>query len=57
MGDNNAIDILKKKGVHKKYTPNYIEGVSPSTYADIYSRLKISDKIINYSTAKTKPAD
>ena len=54
---NKAIDILKKKGVQKKYTPNYIEGVSPSTYADIYSRLKISDKIINYSTAKTKPAD
>lgn len=45
---NKAIDILKKNGVRKSYTPNYIEGLSPSAYADIYSRLKISDKIINY---------
>lgn len=44
---NKAIDILKKNGVRKKYTPNYIEELSPSSYADIYSRLKISDKIIN----------
>lgn len=45
---NKAIDVLKKRGVQKSYTPNYIEGLSPSTYADIYSRLKISDKILNY---------
>ena len=30
---NKAIDILKKKGVNKSYTPNYIDGLSPSTYA------------------------
>lgn len=50
---NKAIDILKKKGVNKSYTPNYIDGLSPSTYADIYSHLKISDKILNYNTQKT----
>ncbi|MDE7322284.1 MAG: hypothetical protein K2N73_06045 [Lachnospiraceae bacterium] len=54
---NKAIDILKKRGVSKKYTPNYIEGLSPSTYADIYSRLKISEKIINYSVNKTEPSN
>lgn len=54
---NKAIDILKKRGVRKKYTPNYIDGLSPSVYADIYSRLKISDKIMNYAADKTKPAD
>jgi hypothetical protein len=46
---NKAIDILKKNGVTKNYTPNYIEGISPSLYADIYSKLKISDKINHYS--------
>lgn len=46
---NKAIDVLKKRGVQKSYTPNYIEGLSPSTYADIYSHLKISDKILNYT--------
>lgn len=45
---NKAIDILKKRGVKKNYTPNYIDGLSPSVYADIYSHLKISDKILNY---------
>lgn len=45
---NKAIDVLKKRGVQKNYTPNYIDGLSPSLYADIYSHLKISDKIMNY---------
>ena len=45
---NKAIDILKRIGINKQYIPNYIDGLSPALYADIYSRLKISDKIINY---------
>ncbi len=45
---NKAIDILKKKGVKKNYTANYIEGLSPRKYAEIYSQLTISEKIINY---------
>lgn len=45
---NKAIDILLKNGVKKNYTPNYIDGISPSKYADIYSSLEISPKIINY---------
>lgn len=45
---NKAIDILKKAGVQKAYTPNYMEGLSPSDYADIYSSVKISPKILNY---------
>lgn len=45
---NKAIDILHKNGVVRNYTPNYLEGLSPAVYADIYAHLKISDKIINY---------
>jgi len=46
---NKAIDILRKNGVTRNYTPNYLEGLSPAVYADIYARLKISDKILNYT--------
>jgi len=45
---NKAIDILKKRGCPKNYKQNYTEGVSPSVYADIYSKLKVSPKIENY---------
>lgn len=45
---NKAIDILLKNGVRKNYTPNYVTGVSPSKYAEIYSALPISRKIIDY---------
>ena len=45
---NKAIDILKKNGVVKNYTPNYIEGLSPRKYAEIYSKLEISPNILHY---------
>lgn len=45
---NKAIDILKKAGVTKNFTPNYLDGLSPSAYADLYMKLPISSKITNY---------
>jgi len=48
---NKAIDILHKNGICKNYTPNYIEGMSPSRYADIYTKLEISPRILNYKPA------
>lgn len=45
---NKAIDILKKAGVTKQYTPNYMEHVSPSRYADLYNELAISAKLLSY---------
>lgn len=53
---NKAIDYLKKNGVTRNYTPNYLEGLSPALYADIYARIKISDKIIHYSDYTQKSA-
>lgn len=46
---NKAIDILRKKGSRKQYTPNFVEDVSPKEYAEIYSSLEISPRIQNYS--------
>lgn len=45
---NKAIDLLKKAGVSKSYTPNYMEGMSPAVYADLYSSVKISSGIRHY---------
>lgn len=45
---NKAIDILKTRGLNKNFTPNYIEELAPSEYANIYSNVKISEKILNY---------
>lgn len=45
---NKAIDILRQKGVTKNFTPNYLENIPASSYADIYVRLSISERIENY---------
>lgn len=45
---NKAIDILHKNGVRKNYTSNYISGLPASQYAEIYSSVAISQKIIDY---------
>ena len=46
---NKAIDIVKRNGCKKNFTPNDMVGISPSLYANIYSKLKISAGILNYS--------
>jgi hypothetical protein len=42
---NKAVDVVKKQGIDKNYTLNYIDGLSPSEYATIYSDCKISAKL------------
>ena len=46
---NKAIDILQSNGCKKQFKQNYMEGVSPSAYADIYRKVNISKKIWNYN--------
>lgn len=45
---NKAADILKKKGLNKKFPLNYIEGLSARRYADLYSEISISAKISDW---------
>lgn len=42
---NKAADILVKNGIKKNFQQNFVEGLSPSQYADIYMKLKVSPKI------------
>lgn len=45
---NKAIDILKKAGVCKAYTPNYMEGISSAAYADLYDSVKVATRLMRY---------
>lgn len=45
---NKAADLLKKAGVDKAYIPNYMEGMSPAAYADLYSSIKVSSGVRHY---------
>lgn len=45
---NKAIDIVRRNGCMKNFSFNEIEEVAPSVYADIYSKLKVSKKIMGY---------
>ncbi len=45
---NKAIDLLKKAGVDKAYAPNYMEGISPAVYADLYASIDIAPGVRNY---------
>lgn len=44
---NKAVDYVKKQGISKNYVFNYIDGMSPSEYAAIYSACQISEKLQN----------
>ena len=46
---NKAADILLSKGIKKNYAQNYIDSITNATYAAIYTNLKISDKIVNFT--------
>lgn len=50
---NKAVDILKKNGIDRNYSLNYIEGLSPAAYADIYSALRISPVIYKLTPENT----
>lgn len=50
---NKAVDILKRNGIDRNYSLNYMEGLSPAAYADIYSKLKIAPKIFTLTPENT----
>lgn len=45
---NKAIDYARKYKINRNYTENYIEELTASEYAEIYTKIKISSKYINY---------
>ncbi|MCM1027865.1 MAG: hypothetical protein NC432_15675 [Roseburia sp.] len=45
---NKAADTLRANGLKRRFITNYIDGLSPSRYAEIYNSVKISSKISAY---------
>lgn len=45
---NKAIDAAHQAGLNKEFPENYIEELSASEYADIYTKIKLSQKYLDY---------
>lgn len=45
---NKAADLAKAAGISKAFPENYIDSYTPKEYADIYTKLKISRRYLNY---------
>lgn len=45
---NKAVDLAKAAGIQKDFQQNYITELSAKDYADIYTKLKISRKYLEY---------
>lgn len=48
---NKAADLCHQYGINKKFPVNYIESMSPKTYAEIYSEVSLSETLINMLTS------
>lgn len=47
---NKAVDILKKNGIDRNYSINYIENITGKNYADIYSDIVVNESILDASS-------
>lgn len=45
---NKAVDLAKAFGISKNFATNYVEELSAKDYAEIYTKLKVSAKYMNY---------
>lgn len=45
---NKAVDCAKRAGVDKNFPENYIDTLTASEYADLYMKIKISPKYLEY---------
>ncbi len=48
---NKAADLCHQYGINKKFPVNYIETMSPKTYAEIYSEISVSESFLNMLTS------
>lgn len=45
---NKAIDVVQANGIRKNFIPNYIEELSALEYANIYSKISIPQRIVDF---------
>lgn len=52
---NKGVDFARDHGIKKDYIENFIPDLSPKEYADLYTRLPLSDKYKEYILKKINP--
>lgn len=45
---NKAVDLARKAGIDRNFNENYVDSLTPSEYADLYLKVKISGKYMQY---------
>ena len=45
---NKAADLAKAAGIQKNFPENYIDTLSPKEYAEIYTKIKLSERYLSY---------
>ena len=45
---NKAADLAKAAGIQKDFPENYIDTLSPKEYAEIYTKIKLSERYLSY---------
>lgn len=45
---NKAVDLARKAGIERNFSENYVDSMTPSEYADLYLKVKISEKYMQY---------
>lgn len=53
---NKAVDCLKKQGISRNYETNYIDCISPSAYADLYSSIKLPKRLLHFNALSNTSA-
>ena len=52
---NKAVDMLRRTGTGRGYMTNYLENISASEYADIYSRVSVSERFARLCEGLASP--
>lgn len=50
---NKAADLAKASGIQKSFPENYVESFGPKEYADVYTKLPVSKRYLQYLAAFT----
>ena len=49
---NKGVDFARDQGIEKNYIENFVSELSPKEYADLYTRLPLSNKFKEYILKK-----
>lgn len=49
---NKAVDLARAHGINKSYTSNYLTELSPRAYAEYYTQVEISPRLLDYLQSK-----